>query len=160
MKTAHPASLPPAPWLSGGIRRSTTASIVAASSAVKKSQGPGRHGCGGLASPGTHGMAPLTTRACTRDGPATTQAIADPSSLRRVSDVELIGIVGGWMLARRHLMRIAGAAIDACGPRSAGTACGIWNNRPGAGAASEPVVVAAGLTGPGFSGVGIFREIG
>src|SRR5450631_1623431 len=55
MNTAHPASLPPGPRPSGGIRRSTTASTTDASSDVKNIHGPGRTGTGGAPAPGTQG---------------------------------------------------------------------------------------------------------
>jgi hypothetical protein len=45
-------------------------------------------------------MAPLMTRAYAKDGPTAKQAIADPSSLRRLMDVELIGTFGISMPAR------------------------------------------------------------
>jgi hypothetical protein len=57
MNTAHPASLPPGPRSSAGIRRSTTASMSEPSSAKKNIHGPGCTGEGGLAVPGLHGIA-------------------------------------------------------------------------------------------------------
>src|ERR1700720_1283315 len=56
MNTAHPASLPPGPRSSAGIRRSTAASTNEASSAEKNIHGPGRTAAGGLAVPGLHGI--------------------------------------------------------------------------------------------------------
>src|SRR5271169_113978 len=56
MKTAHPASLPPGPRSSAGIRRSTAASTSEVSSAEKNIHGPGRTAAGGLAVPGLHGI--------------------------------------------------------------------------------------------------------
>src|SRR5215831_8558702 len=63
MKTAHPASLPPGVCGSGGISRSTSASMVTPSSAVKYAQGPGCTGVGGLPAFGAQGKLPFTSNA-------------------------------------------------------------------------------------------------
>src|SRR5450631_4357421 len=85
MKTAQPASLPPGPRSSGGIRRSTAASISEASSDVKNIHGPGRTSAGGVAVPGSHGMPPLRVRARPALVPATSKAAVETRSERRVS---------------------------------------------------------------------------
>ena len=81
--SAHPASFPPGPRLSGGIRRSTAASITAASSAVKNIQGPGRTITGGVAVPASHGRLPLRVRARAKVVPTRTNAAADANNERR-----------------------------------------------------------------------------
>src|SRR5258708_1892171 len=63
MKTAQPASLPPGVCGSGGISRSTSASIAAPSSGVKYTHGPGRTAVGGVPAFVAHGKLPLTTSA-------------------------------------------------------------------------------------------------
>src|SRR5215831_6048293 len=63
MKTAHPASLPPGVCGSGGISRSTSASMVTPSSAVKYAQGPGCTGVGGLPAFADQGKLPFTSNA-------------------------------------------------------------------------------------------------
>src|SRR5260370_27843067 len=63
MKTAQPASLPPGVCGSGGISRSTRGSIVAASSGVKYTHGPGCTAVGGVPAFVAHGKLPLTTSA-------------------------------------------------------------------------------------------------
>src|SRR5262245_30455327 len=63
MKTAHPASLPPGVCGSGGISRSTSASMAAPSSGVKYTQGPGCTGAGGLPAFGDQGKLPFTSNA-------------------------------------------------------------------------------------------------
>src|SRR5664279_1841830 len=95
MKTAHPASLPPGPRSSGGIRRSTAASISAASSAVKNIHGPGRTSVGGLAAPGSHGRAPFSVRARATVEPATSSAAVDASIARRVKFDEYGASIAG-----------------------------------------------------------------
>src|SRR5271169_4861413 len=82
MNTAHPASLPPGPRSSGGIRRSTAASISAASSAVKNIQGPGRTGKGGEAAPASQGIPPEMVRE-RAPVPATSRAAVEASNERR-----------------------------------------------------------------------------
>src|SRR3984885_767646 len=83
MNTAHPASFPPGPRLSEGIKRSTAASITAASSAVKNIQGPGRTTTGGVAVPASHGRLPLRVRARAKVVPTRTNAVADANNERR-----------------------------------------------------------------------------
>src|ERR1700722_3579812 len=93
MNTAHPASLPPGPRLSGGISRSTAASIVAASSAVKNIQGPGRTTPGGVAVPASHGRPPARVRAWARVVQAKTNAAAEVSNKRRDRFEEVIWFI-------------------------------------------------------------------
>src|SRR6267142_2472637 len=63
MKTPQPASLPPGVCGSGGISRSTSASMAALSSGVKYTHAPGRTGVGGAPAFGAHGKLPFTVRA-------------------------------------------------------------------------------------------------
>src|SRR5262249_25238874 len=63
MKTAHPASLPPGVCGSGGISRSTSASMAPPSSAVKYAQGPGCTGVGGAPAFADQGKLPFTSNA-------------------------------------------------------------------------------------------------
>src|SRR3954454_419605 len=110
MKTAHPASLPPALRASGGMSRSTAASIVAASSALKNSHGPGRHGAGGFARLGLHGMGPLAMRACADTELATMQA-AEASNRRRERRCDVMYVLA---VARRALQRERNGLSASC----------------------------------------------
>src|ERR1700742_1587667 len=83
MKTAHPASLPPGVSGSGGMIRSTIASIALASSEVKNCQGPGRTNSGGDKGNGDHGMRSRMMDARVSDVVPTNQSVADTRNLRR-----------------------------------------------------------------------------
>ena len=63
MKTAHPASFPPGVCGSGGISRSTSASMAVPSYGVKYTQGPGCTGVGGLPAFGDQGKLPFKSNA-------------------------------------------------------------------------------------------------
>src|SRR5580698_10265393 len=83
MKTAHPASFPPGVSGSGGMIRSTIASIALASSAVKNCQEPGRTESGGDEGKGDHGMRSRMIEARVSDVVPTNQSVADSRNLRR-----------------------------------------------------------------------------
>src|SRR5665647_1020288 len=123
MKTAQPASLPPSPRSSDGIRRSTAASIKAASSDVKNIQGPGRTRAGGFAAPGSHGMPPLRVRARPSAVLATSSAAVEASSERRDNLAEDRKSTVGISLfssrngvAKRTVTR-SSTSISPCSPR-------------------------------------------
>src|SRR6202030_2195630 len=83
IKTAQPASLPPGVAGSGGIMRSTMASIALASSAVKNCQGPGRSAWGADDGNGAHGMWSRMTEARVSDVVPANQIAAETRNLRR-----------------------------------------------------------------------------
>src|SRR5665213_1780392 len=115
MKTAQPASLPPGPRSSGGIRRSTAASTKEASSDVKNIQGPGRTNIGGLASPGCHGIPPVRVRARPAVVPAKSSAAVETSSERRDSlDENRVATIGSYF--QRESWRCLGLAMPELAP--------------------------------------------
>src|ERR1700736_4135091 len=89
MKTAQPASLPPGVCGSGGISRSTSASIAAPSSGVKYTHGPGCTAVGGVPAFVAHGKLPLTTSARTEVAENTkVMAVVMSNSRRRMPGSE------------------------------------------------------------------------
>ena len=122
MNTAHPASLPPGPRLSGGIRRSTTASITAASSAVKNIQGPGSTTTGGVAVPASQGSPPATARACAKVVPTKKNAAAELSNKRRDGCEQVIRFMATlWHLT--SALQIAPAACSTTSTCEASAIC-------------------------------------
>src|SRR5437899_13001738 len=90
MKTAQPASLPPGVCGSGGISRSTSASIAAPSSGVKYTHGPGCTAVGGVPAFVAHGKLPLTTSARAEGAENTkVMAVAMSNARRRQPASEL-----------------------------------------------------------------------
>src|ERR1700757_4914034 len=85
MKTAHPQSLPPGISGSGGISRSTKASMAAPSSGVKNTHGPGLTASGGSPANGRHGipLPPANVRAPAAR--ATSSNAVEASNARRSS---------------------------------------------------------------------------
>src|SRR5438270_5043854 len=88
MKTAQPASLPPGVSGSGGMTRSTIASIAVASSAVKNCQGPGRSKSGADVGNGVQGVRSRIMDARVNDVVPANQIAAATRNLRR------------WIMAR------------------------------------------------------------
>src|SRR5262249_13280577 len=86
MNTAQPASLPPGVCGSGGISRSTSASMAAPSSAVKYTQGPGRTALGGLPAFGAQGKLSFTTPAKTGVAVSNVIAVVNSRSRRRMPE--------------------------------------------------------------------------
>src|SRR5262249_16884593 len=78
MNTAQPASLPPGVCGSGGISRSTSASMAAPSSGVKYTQDPGCTAVGGEPAFGAQGKLSFTT-------PAKTEFVANNNVIAVVS---------------------------------------------------------------------------
>src|SRR5262245_47714338 len=94
MKTAQPTSLPPGVSGSGGMSRSTSASMAWASSAVKNRHGPVPAAPGGSAEPGLHGSEPLTISAFATSEPANKAAAVEVRSSRRF----------GWDTGNLHVL--------------------------------------------------------
>src|SRR5580693_8244511 len=115
MKTAHPASLPPGPRLSGGISRSTAASITAASSAVKNIHGPGRTTTGGVAVPASHGRPPASVRARAKVVPTKKNAAAEPSNKRLDGCNEVVQLMV-TLLSLKSTLHTASAAFATAPP--------------------------------------------
>src|ERR1051326_1228092 len=105
MNTAQPASLPPANFGSGGINRSTNASTVAPSSAVKNSQPPGCVWAGGIPAEGCHGNFPAIVRARAGTRESRKDARLPANTLRRCVAMVLLcsrfSAVAAWR--RRYL---------------------------------------------------------